>query len=85
MNAPQILQQLQGKQASPLLQILPKIRQAKQIMQAVQNPQAMINQIIQQNPQVNQIISQFGSVDGAINALCAQQGISVNELMDALK
>ena len=54
-------------------------------MQAVQNPQAMINQIIQQNPQVNQIISQFGSVDGAINALCAQQGISVNELMDALK
>ena len=52
---------------------------------AIQNPQLAINQILQQNPQINQVISQYGGVDGAINALCQQQGIPVNEFMDALK
>ena len=70
---------------SPLLQILPRIKQAKQMMSTIQNPQLAINQILQNNPQINQAISQYGSVDGAINALCAQQGLSVQEFMDALK
>ena len=88
MNAqqPMILQQLQGKvMQSPLARLLPQIKQVKQILGSVQNPNVMLNQILQQNPQVNQIISQYGSVDGAINALCQQQGISVQEFYDALK
>lgn len=55
------------------------------MMSAIQNPQMALNQILQSNPQINQVISQYGSVDGAINALCKQQGIDVNEFMDALK
>lgn len=55
------------------------------MMSTIQNPQLAINQILQNNPQINQAISQYGSVDGAINALCAQQGLSVQEFMDALK
>lgn len=78
-----ILQQLNGK--SPLAQMLPIIKSAKAMLNSAQNPQAMINQIIQQNPKVNSIISQYGSVNGAINAICNQQGISVDEFMEALK
>ena len=70
---------------SPLLQMLPRIKQAKQMMSAIQNPQMALNQILQSNPQINQVISQYGSVDGAINALCQQQGINYQEFMDALK
>ena len=70
---------------SPLAQMIPKIKQAKAMLGAIQNPQLAINQILQQNPQINQVISQYGGVDGAINALCQQHGIPVNEFMDALK
>ena len=83
---PKILQQLNGGAvASPLGQLIPKIRQAKAMLGAIQNPQLAINQILQSNPQINQVISQYGGVDGAINALCSQQGIPVNEFLDALK
>jgi len=61
------------------------VKQAKAMMASVQNPDLMINQILRQNPQVNQVISQYGSVDGAINALCAQQGINPQEFLEALK
>ena len=60
------------------------VKQAKQLMRATQNPQAFLNAIIQRNPQVNSIISQYGSIDGAINAICKQQGIDVNEFMNVI-
>ena len=65
--------------------MLPKIRQAKSMLSAIQNPQMAINQILQQNPQVNAIISQYGSVEGAVNALCQQQGINYQDFIDAIK
>ena len=65
--------------------MLPRIKEAKALLSASQNPQLLINQILQKNPQVNSIISQYGSVDGAINALCNQAGINPQEFMDALK
>ena len=39
------------------------LSQAKQMMQAIKssgNPQALINQMASQNPQLNQIIQQYG-------------------------
>ena len=60
------------------------VKQAKQALRAMQNPQVAINQIIRQNPQINSVISQYGSIDGAINAICRQQGIDVNEFMNAI-
>ena len=70
---------------NPLAKLLPQIKQVKQILGSVQNPNAMLNQILQSNPQVSQIINQYGSIDGAINAICQQQGINPQEFMDALK
>ena len=78
---PQILQQL-GSVQNPMMAM---IKQAKTVIGNIQNPQMMINQLVQQNPVVSQVISQYGSVDGAINALCQQKGINPREFMDALR
>ena len=62
-----------------------QIKQAKAMMQALNGQTIDLNRILQQNPQVNQIIQQYGSVDGAISALCQQKGIDYHEFMNALK
>ena len=81
MATPQILSQLGGGQ-NPMIAM---IRQAKTMLGAMQNPQAALTQIVNQNPIVNQTIRQYGGVEGAITALCNQKGINVQEFMDALK
>ena len=80
MAIPQILTQLGGGQ-----DLIAKVKQAKAMLGAMQNPQAALTQIVNQNPIVNQVIRQYGSVDGAITALCNQKGINPQEFMDALK
>ena len=77
---PQILTQLGGGQ-----NLIAKIKQAKTMLGAMQNPQAALTQIVNQNPIVNQVIRQYGSIDGAITALCNQKGINPQEFIDALK
>lgn len=62
--------------------MLPLINQAKAIMNG--DPQAVMR-VLQQNPQVQQIIVQYGSLDGAITAICRQKGIDPQEFMNALK
>ena len=42
-------------------------------------------QIANSNPLVRQTIDQYGSVDGAINALCRQKGIDPQEFMNMLR
>ena len=80
MAIPQILTQLNGGQ-----NLTGMIRQAKAMLGAMQNPQAALTQIVNQNPIVNQVIRQYGSIDGAITALCNQKGINPQEFLDALK
>ena len=77
---PQILTQLNGGQNLTAI-----VKQAKNILGSMQNPQAAIMQIVNSNPIVNQVIRQYGSVDGAITALCQQKGINPQEFLDALK
>ena len=77
---PQILQQLGGGQ-----NLIARIKQAKSILGSMQNPQAMITQMVNQNPIVRQTIEQYGGVEGAITALCQQKGINPQEFIDALK
>ena len=77
---PQILTQLNGGQNLTAI-----VKQAKSILGSMNNPQAAIMQIVNSNPIVNQVIRQYGSVDGAITALCQQKGINPQEFLDALK
>ena len=83
MEIPAILQQLgRSPMQNPMMVM---INQAKTILGAMKNPEAMLNQIVQSNPMVSQVIRQYGSVDGAITALCRQKGINPQEFIDALK
>ena len=70
---------------------MPQIQNAKQALNMIkmsQNPQLAFQQMIQSNPQYSQamqLLNGFnGDINGAINALCQQQGISMQEFMDAL-
>ena len=82
MGIPQILQQLGRNQANPMLSM---VKQAKTMLNAMGDPQGTLNRLVQQNPQVQQIIQQYGSVDGAVTALCQQKGIDPQEFINALK
>ena len=85
MQVPQILQQLGRNQGQGLSQMMGQIKQAKAMMAAMGGQQIDVNRILQQNPKVQQLISTYGSVDGAIQAVCQQKGIDYHEFMDALK
>ena len=81
---PQILQQLGGG-----LKIPPQIKQMISMVKASGNPQAMLNQLIQTNPnlrQVTEIIQQYGGdANKAFYALAEQKGIDPKEILDLLK
>ena len=83
IQTPQILQQL-GRRQTISAQMMERIKQAKTALSAMSG-QVDMNQILQQNPQVNQLIGSFGSVDGAIQAVCQQKGIDYQEFMEAMK
>lgn len=76
---PQILRQLGSNP------IIAQVKQARAMLGAIGNPQAAMAQILQSNPQVGQMISQYGGINGAITALCQQKGIDPHELIEALK
>ena len=65
------------------------LNQAKQMIQmlkASSNPQAFINQIITQNPQINQIINQYGGDPmTAFYKYAGANGIDPNEILDMMK
>ena len=65
--------------------MLGQLRQMIAMVKSVQNPQAMLQQIANQNPVVQQTIQQYGSVENAVSALCKQKGIDPQELMNMLK
>ena len=84
MALPQILQQLGGG-----LRIPPQIQQLISMVKASGNPQLMLNQLIQQNPQmqqVMQIVQKYGGdANKAFYALAEEKGIDPQQILDLLK
>ena len=84
MAIPQILQQLGGG-----LKIPPQIRQMISMVKASGNPQAMLNQLIQNNPQMAQVMELVkqhgGDPNKAFYALAKEKGIDPQEILDLLK
>ena len=85
MNIPAILQQLNGSQ-------MPNLQPIKQMMSMVRsagNPQAMLQSLAQNNPQVRQAMDVIQQAGGdpqrAFYALCEQKGINPQQILDALK
>ena len=65
-------------------QMIAQIKQAKAMIGAMNGQQINLNSILQQNPQVQQMIGQFGSIGGAIQAVCQQKGIDYQEVANAI-
>lgn len=61
------------------------LQQAKQMMQALKssgNPQAMINQMLSQNPQISQIVNQYGGdPKTAFYKYAEANGVDPNEIL----
>ena len=81
---PQILQQLGGG-----LRISPQVKQMIGMIKSSGNPQYMLNQIMQMNPQLRQvmeIINQYGGdANKAFYDLAEKNGIDPKEILDLIK
>ena len=81
---PQILTQLGGG-----LTIPPQIRQMIQMFRSAGNPQAMIGQLMQNNPQMKQIMDLIKAAGNdpkrAFYALAEQKGVDPDEILKQLK
>ena len=84
MAIPGILQQL--ARTSPMMG---QIKNMMSMVRMSQNPQAMIQQIMQNNPnmkQVMEIVQQYGGdASRAFYTLAEQKGINPQEILDLLK
>ena len=79
---------------NPIIQALNKtnmsrIGQAKQMAQmfkSTSNPNALVNQMVNNNPQVKQIINQYGGdPKTAFYKYAEASGVDPNEVLDMLK
>lgn len=84
MAIPQILQQLGGGVMIP-----PQIRQMVQAFKCAGNPQAMLNQMLQTNPQIKQAMdfvkASGGDPKAAFYRLAEQKGINPQAILEQLK
>ena len=84
MAMPGILQQL--AKTSPMMG---RIKQMMNMVRMSQNPTAMINQMMANNPQMKQvmdIVNQYGGdPDKAFRTLAEQNGIDPQEIMNIFK
>ena len=87
MSMPAILKQLQ--QASPLAGNLQSIKNMMATVRAASNPQAALNLMIQNNPNLKQamdIVQQNGGDPRrAFYALCEQKGVDPQQILDVMK
>lgn len=81
---PQILQQLGGG-----LRISPQIRQMISMVKSAGNPQLMLSQIMQMNPQMKQvmeIIQEYGGdANKAFYDIARRNGIDPDEIINMMK
>ena len=84
MNIPQILQQLQG--TGPMAGNMAQIKNMIGMIRGMGNPQAMVQAMAQNNPQVRQILQQYGGdPKQAFYGVAKQAGIDPDELLGMLK
>ena len=78
-------------QGNPMLQMLNQSRSSTNnsmisMLKNSPNPQALLNNLLAQNPQVTGLINQYGgNPKTAFYALAQQKGIDPNSILDMLK
>ena len=75
-----------GSQANPQIA---QIRQMANMVRAAGNPQAMLNQMMQSNPQMKQVMDVVNQNGGdpkrAFYAMAQQKGVNPDEILNMLK
>ena len=86
MSLPQILQQLQK---TSLPGNLGQIKNMMNMVRSAGNPQAMLAQMMQNNPQMRQVmdvVNQYGGdPQKAFYAIAQQRGVNPDEILNMLK
>lgn len=81
-----MMYQMNLQKARPLIS---QIRQKMDLVRNAQNPQAVMQQLIEQNPlmkQANDIAQKYnGDTDKAFLDICRQNGLDPNEIASLLK
>ena len=84
MALPGILQQI--AKSNPMLQ---NVKQMMGMVNAAQNPQAMLNQLMTNNPQMKQVMDIVNQHGGdpkkAFYAMAEQNGIDPNDILNMMK
>ena len=84
MALPGILQQL--AQSNPMIQ---NVKQMMGMINASQNPQLMMNQLLSSNPQMKQAMQMISECGGnpqkAFYKLAEQKGVDPQEILDMMK
>ena len=79
-----IIQAMAGR--SPIMARMGQARQMFQMLKASNNPQAFLNQMLSQNPQVNQIINQYGGdPKTAFYKYAEANGVDPNEIIGMMR
>ena len=86
MSLPPILQQLQG---NGMMNGIGQIKQMMNMVKNAGNPQAMMAQMMQNNPQMKQVMDAVNQYGGdpkkAFYALAQQKGVNPDEILNMLK
>lgn len=86
MSLPPILQQLQG---NGMMNGIGQIKQMMNMIKNAGNPQAMMAQMMQNNPQMKQVMDAVNQYGGdpkkAFYALAQQKGVNPDEILNMLK
>ena len=84
MAMPEILLQLAKN--NPMIA---KAKQMMNVIQTAQNPQAMLNQMIQSNPQLKQVMDVInqhgGDIDKAVRTVAEQNGLKPEDVMEMFR
>lgn len=69
--------------------MLPQINQIKQMLRSSGNPQALINQLLQRNPNYPEAIKLINQANGNVNQAiidyATSKGVDPNEIFEMLK
>ena len=69
--------------------VIQNIKALKRTIQAVRNPQAMLSQMVQSNPQMKQVIDYVNANGGdpqqAFYRLAEEQGVNPDEILNELR
>lgn len=74
------------QQLNPTRQLPANIKQMISSIKGIQNPQAMLNQMAQQNPQLNAILkASNGNYEQAFRSMAQQLNVNPEEIINMLK